>query len=177
MKIAKRIYSVLPNVIFVMVGTDRVAYGGDLKHIQEKSFREHVFNQDDYDLSKFIFTGLMPMIDLAQLLSQSDLHIYLTVPFVLSWSLFDALACGCTVLASDTAPVREIIHPDQTGLVADFYDVDAFTDQALRVLADPPAYHRLGQAGMALIEEKYTLTRTLPRMLDLYERVLAGPSA
>jgi glycosyltransferase involved in cell wall biosynthesis len=173
MKVAKRIYTQMPNVIFVVVGTDRVAYGGDLKYISEKSFREHVFKQDDYNLSKFIFPGRIPPERLARLLSISDLHIYLTVPFVLSWSLFDALACGCTVVASNTSPVRELITHEQNGLLADFHDVEGLTDLALRVLRDPAAHRPLAEAGQAIIQEKYTLEKTLPRMLDLYQRVLS----
>lgn len=171
MKVAKKIYTAMPNVIFAVVGSDRVAYGGDLKHISEKSFREHVLNQDVYDPTKFIFTGTVPVTELARLFSISDAHIYLTVPFVLSWSLFDALACGCTVVASDTPPVRELIHHETTGLLADFFDTDALAQHALRIL-DKPAEHRyLGEAGKALIHEKYTLERTLPQMLDLYRKV------
>jgi glycosyltransferase involved in cell wall biosynthesis len=172
MKVAKRIYTQRPDVLFVVVGADRVAYGGDLKHIPEPSYREHVLKQEPYDLSKFVFTGLLPMPQLAQLLSLSDLHIYLTVPFVLSWSLFDALACGCTVVASDTPPVRELITHEQTGLLAGFFDVERLITLALRVLDDPAAHRHLGTAGRALIEERYTLKQTLPQMLALYRRVL-----
>jgi glycosyltransferase involved in cell wall biosynthesis len=172
MKLAKRIYTAMPNVLFVVVGADRVAYGGDLRHIKEKSFRDHVLKQDDYDLSKFFFTGLVPPLRLARLLSLSDLHIYLTVPFVLSWSLFNALACGCPVVASQNGPVQEIITHEETGLLADFYDVDSLTALALRVLGDPAGHRRqLGAAGTDLIHRKYTLTRTLPILLDFYQRV------
>jgi glycosyltransferase involved in cell wall biosynthesis len=176
MKVAKRIYRELANVVFVVVGTDRVCYGPDLRLIPEKSFREHVLKQDDYDLSKFLFPGPLPPSRLARLLSVSDLHLYLTVPFVLSWSLFDALACGCPVVASNTDPVKEVITHDRTGLLADFYDVDGLAELALRVLRDPAGHRRLGEAGMALIEEKYTLSKTLPQMLDFYQRVLGQPS-
>ena len=99
--------------------------------------------QDGYDLSKFVFTGRPPH-DLARHLSLGDLHIYLTVPFVLSWSLFDALACGSTVAASDTPPVRELISHDRTGLLAGFFDVAGLAELALRVLRDPGRAPRPG---------------------------------
>jgi glycosyltransferase involved in cell wall biosynthesis len=171
MKVAKRIYTAMPNVVFIVVGSDRVAYGGDLKYIQEKSFREHVLKQEEYNLSKFIFTGHVPSGQLARILSLSDLHIYLTVPFVLSWSLFDALACGCTVAASSTEPVKELIAHEQNGLLADFYDVDGLADLALRVLRAPQDYEHLGQAGAKLIQEKYTIDKTFPQLVSFYERV------
>lgn len=174
MKTAKRIYEAYPDVVFVVVGSDRVAYGGDLKYITESSFREHVLKQDDYDLSKFIFTGLIAPLDLAKLFSITDLHIYLTVPFVLSWSLFNALACGATVVASNTPPVQELIVHEKTGLVADFFDVEGLAEQSLRVLREPVGHWFLGQAGMELIADRYTLAKCLPRMLALYDRVAKG---
>ncbi len=109
MKEAKRIYTVYADVLFVVVGSDQMFYGGDEKRIKHKTFREHVLAQDHYDLSKFLFTGPVTGPTLVEILSLSDLHIYLTVSFVLSWSLMNALACGCTVLGSDTAAVREMI--------------------------------------------------------------------
>ena len=117
--------------------------------------------------------GRLPPQDLARLLSASDLHIYLTVPFVLSWSLMNALACGAVVLASDTAPVREMITPGENGRLVDFFDVDGFVRAAGEVLDDPAAYRSLGEAGMRMIRERYSLDVCLPRMLELYESVTA----
>jgi len=174
MKVAKRIYQQMPNVLFVVVGADQVFYGGDLNHIREKTFREHVLKQDDYNLSKFLFTGTLQPAQLARLFSLSDLHIYLTVPFVLSWSLFDALACGCTVVASNTEPVREVIAHDQNGLLADFYDVDRLAELSLQVLHDPEGHRHLGERGAALVREKYALSETLPQMVKFYQAVLTG---
>jgi glycosyltransferase involved in cell wall biosynthesis len=174
MKTAKRIYQEYPDVVFIVVGSDRICYGGDEKHIRHRTFREHVLAQDDYDLGKFLFTGLVPTRTLVEILSLSDLHIYLTVPFVLSWSLLDALACGCTVLASDTMPVREVIHDGSNGLLADFFDVDDQAAKALAVLRDPLAYHSLGARGVALIQERYALDVTLPRLIRWFERSIAG---
>jgi glycosyltransferase involved in cell wall biosynthesis len=176
MKVAKRIYRAHPDVLFVVVGSDRVAYGGDLKRIAEGSFREHVLKQDDYDLSRFLFPGTLPPQQLARLLSISDLHIYLTVPFVLSWSLFNALACGCTVVASGTDPVKELITHGRTGLLADFYDVEGLAEHALRVLRDPAAHRGLGEAGRELIHERYSVDRTLPLMREFFAEVASGPA-
>jgi glycosyltransferase involved in cell wall biosynthesis len=174
MKSAKRIYQQYPDVVFIVVGSDRICYGGDEKHIRHKTFREHVLAQDDYDLSKFIFTGMVPTCTLVDILSLSDLHIYLTVPFVLSWSVLNALACGCTVLASNTAPVREVITDGLNGLLADFFDVDELSEKAVAVLKDPPAYRTLGEHGMAMIQDRYALSATLPKLIRLFERSLAG---
>lgn len=172
MKVAKKICDARDDVVFLCVGSDRVCYGGDLNRIEEKSYREHILSQDNYDLSRFIFTGRVEPEELVNVFSLSDLHIYLTVPFVLSWSMMNSLACGCTVLGSATAPVKEMIKHRENGLLADFFDVDGLTDLALEVLEDPEQYRHLGQAGAKMIEESYSLNRMLPRMLELYEQTL-----
>jgi glycosyltransferase involved in cell wall biosynthesis len=174
MKVAKKICDARKDVVFLCVGSDRVCYGGDLNRIQEQTYREHILKQDNYDLSRFIFTGRVEPHELVDVFSLSDLHIYLTVPFVLSWSLMNSLACGCTVLGSATAPVMEMIKHGENGYVAEFFDVDGLTDLALEVLDDPEKYRKFGQAGAAMIQESYSLEKTLPRMLKLYEDTLAA---
>jgi hypothetical protein len=174
MQIAQRICERRSDVVFLCIGSDRVYYGGDMKQIQEKSFREHLFKSGSYDLSRFIFTGPIAPAELRRAFAYSDLHIYLTVPFILSWSLMDALACGCTVLVADTPPLREVIEHGKNGLMAPYFDVDHFVELALEVLDDPATYRRtLGQAGMEMIHEKYDLDVVLPKMIRLYERAIA----
>ena len=169
MKTAKRLCQRRKDVVFVVVGEDRVCYGGDMEFTAGQSFKQWVLARDEYDLSRYIFTGLMPSPALAQIFSSSDLHVYLTVPFVLSWSLMDALACGATVLASDTPPVREMIEHNKNGLLADFFDIERLADAAEEVLNAPENYKHLGAAGMKMIRERYSLEVCLPKMLDLYE--------
>ncbi len=174
MRAARLVAREYPGVLFVVVGSDRVCYGGDAKHIRHATFREHVLAGDDYDMSKFLFTGTVPVSTLVDILSYSDLHIYLTVPFVLSWSLVDALACGCTVLASNTAPVVEMIADGENGLLVDFFDVEGLARRAVEVLRDPPAFRLLGERAASLVAERYALGVTLPKLLGLFERVVRG---
>jgi glycosyltransferase involved in cell wall biosynthesis len=174
MRTAKRIYEAYPNVVFMVAGSDSIEYGNDLEHIEEPTFKEHVLAQDDYDLDRFRFLGWVPQESLAQLLNLSDLHVYLTVPFVLSWSLLDAMACGCTVLASDTAPVREVIHDGENGLLRDFFDEEALADAAVAVLKDPGAHRHLGEAAGRTIHDRYSLDVVLPRLRSFFAEVAAG---
>jgi glycosyltransferase involved in cell wall biosynthesis len=168
-RVAERIASAVDNVVFVVVGADRTIYGNDLRHIKAKTFKEHVLRTESHDLHRFRFLGTIPPAQLADVLSLSDLHIHLTVPFVLSWSVLNALACECIVLASDTAPVREVIQHDRTGLLGGFFDIDGLAAQAIAVLRAPARYLPLAAAGRALIEERYSLDRTVP----VFERLLA----
>jgi glycosyltransferase involved in cell wall biosynthesis len=167
MRAAKLLADRRSDVLFVVVGQDRVCYGGDERFTGGKSFKDWVLSRDSYDLDRFVFTGLLPEPELAKLLAASDLHIYLTVPFVLSWSLLDALACGAVVLASDTAPVREVVTAGRTGLLAPFFDAEAFAESADKVLGDPAAFAPLGRAGAELIREKYDLERCMKQFVQL----------
>src|SRR2546423_15415901 len=116
--------------------------------------------------------------EVVRVLAASDLHVSLAAPFVLSWSMMDAMSCGAVVLGSDTAPVREMIRDGQNGLLADFFDADEIAAKAVRVLKDPAGYRPLGRSAEEMIARKYSLEAVFPRMLDLYEDALEqrGPA-
>lgn len=176
MQVAKRIYEAYPDVCFLVVGSDRVCYGDDLDVAKAHGFstyKEYVLAQDTYDLDRILFLGQVEPDELVRIFSLSDLHIYLTAPFVLSWSLLDAMSCGCTILASDTAPVREVLRDGENGLLRGFFDVEGLTTAALQVLEDPKAYRSLGVAAAASIRERYDLATTLSITLDYYQEVIA----
>ena len=170
MRAAARIAREYPDVLFFVVGEDRIAYGGDLNYIApHKTFRQWLFAREQFDLSRFVFTGRLSTEQLGRLLAASDLHIYLTVPFVLSWSMMDAMSCGAVVLGSATPPVQEMIRPGENGLLADFFDPDAIAETALKVLRDPAAHRPLGRAAERMIVERYSLEAVLPEMLAMYD--------
>jgi glycosyltransferase involved in cell wall biosynthesis len=172
MKVAKRICEQRRDVIFLVAGEERTNYGHEAHHIPKgMSFKQYVLSQDEYDLSRIHFLDRIPVHELATLYSLSDLHVYLTVPYVLSWSMMQALSSGCTVLASDTTPVREVIEPGVNGLVADFYDVEALTARALEVLTDPEAYRHLGAAGRNTILERYEKKRCVDQLVAYFKEV------
>jgi glycosyltransferase involved in cell wall biosynthesis len=176
MKAAQKVADRRDDVLFLVAGEDRVCYGGDQSVTGNLTFKQWVLAQGRYDLSRFAFLGLVPPPVLARIFSLSDAHVYLTVPFVLSWSLMNALACGATVIASDTAPVREMIRHGENGVLVDFFDVDGFAAQIERVLDSPDEFRHLGAAGVEMIRQQYSLDVCLPRMLELFEAALAGTS-
>jgi glycosyltransferase involved in cell wall biosynthesis len=171
LRVAKRIYETEPNVVFLVVGNALVHYGHDLEYIREKSFARHAWNQEEYDLRRFRFLGQVSRRTLAKIFSLSDLHIYLTMPCGAGWSLLEALASECTVLGSDTGPLKEIIRNDQNGLLCNYFDVDGLARRALQVLKDPAAYRVLGRAARKGIQEKHSLPVSLPLTASFYEEV------
>jgi glycosyltransferase involved in cell wall biosynthesis len=171
MKAAKKLSERRKDVIFLIAGQDRVCYGGDERFTGGKTYKEWVLSQDTYDLSRFHFLGLIPPTELAKLFNITDVHVYLTVPFVLSWSLMNALACGATVLASDTAPVREMIQPGVNGVLFDFFNADALAELANQLLDRKDEYQVLGRQAAAIIRQRYSIDVCLPKMVELYESV------
>jgi glycosyltransferase involved in cell wall biosynthesis len=173
MKVADRIARERSDVLFVVVGGEEIHYGWDKLHTGAPSFKQWVLSRGNYDLSRFVFVGRVLPEQLADILRLSDLHIYLTAPFVLSWSLLNAMASGCVVLGSDVPPVREVVRPGENGLVEPLFDVERLTEIALRVLDDPAEFAPLGQAARRTIEESYSLEVCIPPLKEFFERVSA----
>jgi glycosyltransferase involved in cell wall biosynthesis len=171
MQVADRIARARADVLFVVVGGEEIHYGWDKLHTGMPSFKQWVLSRGDYDLSRFIFLGRILPAQLADIFRLSDLHVYLTAPFVLSWSLLNAMSSGCVVLGSDVPPVREVLRPGENGLVEPLFDVERLTETALRVLDDPAQFDPLGRAARRTIEESYSLEVCFPPIKDFFERV------
>jgi glycosyltransferase involved in cell wall biosynthesis len=173
MKVAKRIYQQMPNTLFLVAGEERTNYGHELAHIGGQTFKQFVLSQDNYDLELIRFLGRIPPDDLVTLFSLSDLHIYLTVPFVLSWSLLQAMAAECRILASATAPVQEVMDDGVHGVLAGFSDIDQLSASALRILRAPGDYTHMGQAARARILERYEKRKCINELIGYFEEVAA----
>ncbi len=170
MNVADRIAQSKSNVLFVVVGSEESYYSWDKLHTGSDSFKQWVLSRGKRDLSRFLFLNHITPEQLSDALCLSDLHLYLTVPFVLSWSLFNAMSCGCVVLASDVAPVREVIEPGRTGLVEPLYDADQLAETALRVLEKPADYRPLGEAARERMEQQYSLDVAIPSLKTFLEQ-------
>jgi glycosyltransferase involved in cell wall biosynthesis len=120
------------------------------------------------------FVGKLPYANYLQLLQVSRCHVYLTYPFVLSWSCLEAMSAGCVVVASRTAPVEEVIEHGVNGLLVDFFDVQALAETTVQVLADPSAHANLRSAARRTMVERFDLaTRCLPQLLRHVEQATA----
>jgi glycosyltransferase involved in cell wall biosynthesis len=107
----------------------------------------------------------------------SRAHVYLTHPFVLSWSLLDAMACECLVVGSDTAPVRDVVRHGENGLLVPFYDHDALADTLIGACRAPERYAPLRRAARATALRDYD-RRTVcePAWLALIDEILGARS-
>jgi glycosyltransferase involved in cell wall biosynthesis len=101
--------------------------------------------------------------------SLSDVHFYVTVPYVLSWSMVQAMSNACTIVGSATAPVQEFIDDGVHGLLGDFYDVDGLAARMLKVLRDPAQYKPLGQAARARVLERYEKGKCIQQLVQLFQ--------
>ena len=168
--VAARIIRERSDVLFVVAGDDGAYYGWDHFHAGGTPFKDWAIRKTGVDPSRVVFLGHVPPEVLAGVLRRSDLHLYLSVPFVASWSLFNALSTGLVVLGADVEPVREVIEPGVTGLLSPLFDVDAMADRALRVLGDPAGYAPLGEAARRRVEERYGIDAAVPPLKDFFER-------
>ena len=159
-----------PNAQVILVGGDGVSYGSSPR--QGGSWKDAMLAElgDRLDLSRVHMVGRLTYPDYLSLIQIARVHCYLTYPFVLSWSLTEALAAGGYVVASDTAPVREVIRDGQNGRLVPFFDVAALSGALIRGLAGDPDAPRLRQAARQTILDGYDLNRiSLPRQIEWVE--------
>lgn len=128
------------------------------------------------NLDRIHFVNKVPHTVLHELFRVTACHVYLTVPFVLRWSLLEAMACGAVVIGSATPPVQEVIRDGNNGLLVDYFDGEALAQRIAAVLADPAEHRPLGEAARQTVIQHYDLsTVCLPQQLSLVDR-LAGES-
>lgn len=169
-----------PDLRVVVAGADQVAYSARPRPEAGTYLEQALAAHPELDRSRLILTGRLGLADYRDLLRRSTVHVYLTVPFVLSWSLIEAMATGCALVASDTAPVREAITDDADGLLADFFDWQGLAARVESLLADATARGRLGASARRRALDDYDLAALLPRrraLLGLPPRRRSGAVA
>ncbi|MCR9152237.1 MAG: glycosyltransferase [Rhodobacteraceae bacterium] len=164
-----------PEAQVVIVGGDGVSYGG--RPADGRSWKQVLLDElgDRLDLSRVHFTGKLAYADYLALLQVARAHAYLTYPFVLSWSLMEAMAAGARIVASRTPPVQEMIRDGETGRLVEFFDIAGWSAALIDVLADPARADAMAAAARAKIVADYDLRRVcLPRLIDFVEGRAAG---
>lgn len=165
-----------PDLHVVVGGTDATFYGPHRADGRPwgEAMRAELAGRD---LSRIHFVGPLGPESWLRLLRATTVHVYLTVPFVLSWSLIEAMAAGCCVVGSDTAPVREAIDDGVHGLLADMRSPAAIADAIATALDDAPLRARLGRAARDRAVARYALADLLPAQIALTTAMVAGDPA
>jgi glycosyltransferase involved in cell wall biosynthesis len=157
-----------PRLHALVAGEDRVFYSRPLPDGQ--TYKQAVLERlGSLDQGRVHFLGFLPKEQYRSLLHASSVHVYLTAPFVLSWSIIEAMAAGCTIVASDTAPVREVLDDGVSALLADFHSPSAIAACIARALDDRRGAVRLATAARRAAEEHFALEHILTKQLQLIE--------
>ncbi|MFM0085224.1 glycosyltransferase [Paraburkholderia sediminicola] len=156
----------LPRAHVLIVGGDDVSYGSPSG---AGTYREKYLAEvgQQLDMSRVHFLGRIPYSDYLRVLQVSTAHVYLTYPFVLSWSMLEAMAAGAIVVGSRTAPVQEVIEDGHNGLLVDFFSQAELVESIAHVCDGGSGMDEVRHASMRTIREHFSLRdKCLPRQLD-----------
>lgn len=164
-----------PNARVLIIGGDDVSYGA--KPQEGKSWKEIFLSEvrhkmPEQDLKRIHFLGVIPYHHFISVLQLSTVHVYLTYPFVLSWSLLEAMSIGCAIIASDTQPLKEAIVHNETGKLVDFFDVYGLAEEVSNLLDNEAERKRLGENARNFAKSNYDLRSVcLPRQIEWVENL------
>ena len=172
----------LPNLLrarkdirVAIVGGDGVSYGGPPP---KGSWKDTMLAElgAEIDLKRVVFPGRLDYAVYVRMLQRSDAHVYLTYPFVASWSLREALATGCAVIGSDTDPVREFITHEKNGLLADFFDTAGLAAKVVSVIENAALARSLRAEARRYAERHLSMTNYLAEYDELIRRLTGKPA-
>ena len=178
MRALPAILAARPRAQVVLVGSNDVSYGS--RPTDGRTWKEIFLSEvrDRIDLRRVHFVGQIPYPQFLTLLQVSTVHVYLTYPFVLSWSLLESMSAGCAIVASDTAPLREAIVQGETGRLVDFFNPAQLASETIALLGDAAERARLGANARAFAVAKYDLhTVCLPRQIAWVEALTRRPAS
>jgi len=169
----RKIQDARPNAHILIVGGEEVSYGSGPGYAD--SWKDALIPHRHFDATRLHFLGRLPYEEFGRMLSISRAHIYLTFPFVLSWSMLEAMAKECVVVASDTAPVREVIRSGKNGFLVEYGDSDGLAAAVVNVLAKGRKLDPMRKAARQTVIDRYDLKRVcLPMQKDIVERLGRG---
>lgn len=151
-----------PDARFVIAGGDGVSYGSGPQ--EGESWRKQLLDETGLSPARVHFLGQIPHRDLVRLFQVSAAHVYLTYPFVLSWSFLEAMSCGAPVIASATPPVREVVSDGLNGRLVDFFDIDGFADRIGEALTSPGAFRSLRTEARRTVVARYELNECCTKL-------------
>lgn len=161
-----------PNARIIIVGGDSVSYGKPAP--QGQSWKTIFYDEvkGKINPSNIFYLGRIPYNTYLNLLRLSSCHVYLTYPFVLSWSCVEAMSMGCLIVGSRTSPVEEIISDKENGLLVSFFDAKELANTVIEVLSNPNKFNKIKIAARETVINRYDLlTISLPRQVALVEKI------
>jgi glycosyltransferase involved in cell wall biosynthesis len=169
MRSLPHLLKMMPHAHVALVGKEKATYGRNPQ--QGGTWKQALLDElaGQIDLERVHFLGTLPYSDLLNLFRLSTVHVYLTYPFVLSWSLLDAMACGCAIVGSATGPVAEVIRDGENGVLVDFFDAPELAYQVAMLAEDADVRSRLSTSARSLAVSRYDY-RTV--CLPAYERLI-----
>lgn len=169
MEAAEKILKKRPNSHVVIAGANAVCYGTPLPN---STYKEFMLNKLDLDMDRVHFTGTLPYDEYVKLLQISSVHVYLTYPFILSWSILEAMSCGACVVASNTEPVLEVVKDNFNGILVDFPNVVQLVEKIEYALDNKDKMHEIRNNARQTILDNYDLAKTLPKQVELMLRLI-----
>jgi glycosyltransferase involved in cell wall biosynthesis len=175
MRALPRILDERPDIVVSIVGGDEISYGAP--HSSNKPWREVLLKEleGQIDTTRVFFPGKIPYEQHLALLKRSDAHIYLSYPFVASWSLREAMACGCLVIGADTPTVQEFITHKKTGLTTPTTNAAALAETVLKALENPRQASKIRAAARSFAEAHLDLKDYLIRYRAAIETITGRP--
>jgi glycosyltransferase involved in cell wall biosynthesis len=170
MRAVPLILDAAPQAEILIIGGDDVSYGGKPK--DAANWREAMVKEIGLNSPRVHFTGPLPYNRYKAALQISSAHVYLTYPFVLSWSMMEAMAMGCLVIGSATAPVLEVIKGGVNGLLVDFFSPGDVADKVETALRAPQDFAPLRARARETVIERYALTDSLTRQIALIHKMI-----
>jgi len=166
-----------PRAQILIVGGEEVSYG---RQAPDGTSYKAIYLQEvgaAFDRERVHFLGKVPYATFIDVLRLSSAHVYLTYPFVLSWSLLEAMSCACPIIASDTAPVREAITAGRNGLLVDFFSPQTLAETIVAVLGKEQDMAEMRQQARRDVQARYDLPSvTLPRQMALIKSLAGSPT-
>ena len=158
------------NVQFVVVGRERSAYSDSTG--DGPSYKKQAMDKFQCDWSRVHFTGKISYEQYLSVLQNSLVHVYMSAPLFLSWSMLEAMSCACTIVSSDNAPVNEVIKHNETGRLVPFFDANKLAEEVLDLLNDEEESARLGKAARELVIKRYDKKKCVKEWKNLILRTL-----
>ena len=159
--------------LLLIIGGDAKGYGSEPP--KGKTWKEIFLDEvkEKVDTSKIYFLGMVDYEALIRVFQLTSVHVYLSYPFVLSWSMLEAMSCEAVVVGSDTDPVKEVIKNNKNGIIFNFFDTKALVNTVNKILKNPKKYEDIASEARNTIIKNYDIENVcLPKQIKLVKKII-----